>query len=403
MSELLAQHGTAKGKKLINGFNSGSLHGVIFSINDENFDSINTYININNDIFNKDNSFLDPQFYYSAFDPVVRKKITDIECFPSNMTRRDWRKKDENLMDYIKFHADLSKKISNTLVTPGLYIDNIDWHFDNSVEIYNHCIEHYDFTNFALSLLIHSSFFNNRKNVIEIIEELNELSLKKDFLYLTICYDNNSEPNYEDIDPNCLSNILSFINKAKKIGYKIIMGYGFLNSILFAMLDCDYIASGWFNTLRKFQKNKLEMNDIFGRRKKRYTSTPLLSYITFEDIGHMVDSGKITKSQLLSQTSLDEVFLKNQDALSFVDLEQQYWESLSNIFQKLNECGSLNNRINYVKELIENAVIQYEDICTELNKKEEKIALSRIKSISKHLYSWQIAIDLFVKNEMIIL
>lgn len=403
MSFLFAQHGAAKGQKLNNGFTSGSLHGVIFSINDESFDSIFRYTSSNSDIINRSNTFLDPQFYYSTFDPIIRKKISDIECFPMNITRRNWRNRDESIINYIDYHAELTTKISDTLITPGLYIDNIDWHFDNSVEIYNYCVDKYSFSNYALSLLIHSSFFNNRKNVIEIIEELNDVLVQKDYIYLTLCYDDNAEPNYEDIDANCLSNILSFINKAQRIGCKVIIGYGFLNSILFAMMDCDYIASGWFNTLRKFQKNKLDNTSVFGRRKKRYLSIPLLSYLMFEDIMTMVETGKISKAELLSGTSFDERFLVHEDSLSFVDLEQQYWESLRNSFNSLNECGSLEKRIIYMNSLIDNAIKLYDSICDELNIRDEKTALSRIKSVSKHLYSWQLAIELFTKNEMIIL
>lgn len=90
----------------------------------------------------------------------------------------------------------------------------------------------------------------------------------KDFIYITFCHDNNAESNYEEMDSSCLGNILYTIYRLKKIGFKIIIGYTFINSILFSVLDCDFVASGWFNTLRKFQKNRFDLSDTFGRRKK---------------------------------------------------------------------------------------------------------------------------------------
>ncbi len=401
MSKLLAQHGPAKGSKIIDSIDAGNLAGAIFSLNDERFESIQKYINSNEQL-NENNSFLDPQFYYSTLTESTQKKLSEIDCYPENVTRRDWRNKERKIIDYIDHHATNSKLISNVLITPGFYINNIDWHFDYSIEIYNYCINQYTFKNYALSLLIQSSFFNNRQNVEEMLEELVDLCDQPDYIYLTICYEGNTENNYEDIDSNCLSNIFSFIYQLKKQGFKFIIGYSFMNSILFSMLQCEFIASGWFNTLRKFQKSKFETTDTFGRRKKRYTSIPLLSNIMFVDINNMVDSGKISKEDILSNTSYDNIFLIDEDMLSFVDLEHQYWESLHNIFSILNDYELLSDRIVFVQELIKKAQGIFRDVCEELNSKDEQESLRRIKSVSKHLLSWQVAIDLFKKNEMII-
>lgn len=144
------------------------------------------------------------------------------------------------------------------LITPGFFVDNIDWHFDYSIDIYDHCVEKYsassehNFKNYALSLLISASFFNNKDNVNEMIEELEEECDNKDFIYLTICQDGKADINFEEMDANCLGNILYFIYKLKRIGFKFIMGYTFMNSLLFSMVGCEFVASGWFNTLRKF-------------------------------------------------------------------------------------------------------------------------------------------------------
>jgi len=401
MSKLLAQHGAAKGKKINDSLNFGSLSGAIFSINDETFNSINTYVQ-SSDLLDKNNSYLDPQFYYSTFDVALQKKLNEVSIFPTDITRRDWRNREAKVLDYIEYHAKSSKLISNQLITPGFYIDNIDWHFDYSVEIYNYCMEKYKFDNYALSLLVQSSFFNNKKNVQEMIEELDDLCDKRDYIYLTICYDNNTDNNYEDIDSNCLGNILSFIYQSQQKGFKFLIGYGFMNSVLFAMLGCEYVASGWFNTLRKFQKSKFETVNSFGRRKKRYTSIPLLSYIMFDDINIMVDSDQITKKEIISGTDYDDSFLYGEDLLSFVDLEHQYWQSLKNVFDELESISNLAERVSYIQDSISKAQEIYKKVCKKLDERNEQESLKRIKSASKHLLSWKVAIDLFRQNEMIL-
>lgn len=60
-----------------------------------------------------------------------------------------------------------------------------------------------------------------------------------------------------------------FIYTLKKENIKIIVGYTFLNSILYAMSDCEAIASGWFNKLRKFDQNRFENVETYGKRKKK--------------------------------------------------------------------------------------------------------------------------------------
>ena len=401
MSNLLAQHGPAKGKKIINGIYSKNISGVIFSQNDEILESIIKHID-ENDVFDKKNVFLDPQFYYSTFSNSVLKKLADINSFPSDITRRDWRNRDRKILDYLEYHAKSSAKISDMLITPGFYINNIDWHFDYSVEIYNYCIEKYPFQNYALSLLIDNSFLNNKKNVEELLEEIADTVVKKDYIYLTVCHDNTAENNYEVTDTNTLANIMTFIYQLQKMGFKFIIGYTFMNSLIYAMLGCDYISSGWFNTLRKFQKDKFEITDSFGRRKKRYTSIPLLSYIMFDDLKIMVETGAISEKDIISGTKYDSQFVENKNSLSFVDLEQEYWESLNIIFAILNRLPEISQKIKYIQEMIEKAIVLYQKVCLELEQKDEIESQRRIKTNFKHLMVWQAAIDLFRNNEMIL-
>ena len=43
-----------------------------------------------------------------------------------------------------------------------------------------------------------------------------------------------------------------------------------MNSILFSVLDCEFVASGWFNTLRKFQKIALIYQILLEEEKEIY-------------------------------------------------------------------------------------------------------------------------------------
>ncbi|EHX2087725.1 hypothetical protein K3T88_002715, partial [Listeria monocytogenes] len=197
-------------------------------------------------------------------------------------------------------------------------------------------------------------------------------------------------------------NILYTIYQLKKSGFKIIVGYTFINSILFSVLECEFVASGWFNTLRKFQRNRFDLSDSFGRRKKRYTSIPLLSYIMFDDLRRMLETEVINYEDVLSGSKYDDMFQQDPESLSFVDLEHQYWESISKILRRMEKAGNISDRINLMRDLIKSAIELYKKVIDVLEQNGEKEAATRIKSTSKHLVTWLDAIDVFKSNALIV-
>lgn len=396
MTKIYAQHGPAKGKKIQDGLKGNYLSGSIFSLNDEGIDSVYKYYSSVEEL-TRDNTYLDPQFYYSTFEASVLKKLNDLEDFPSQIVRRDWRKRDNKIINFLNMHAERSKKISNTLITPGFYINDIDWKFDYSLEIYSHCVNEYQgFSNYAMSLMISTSFFANKANVEELIEELNELEAEKDSIYLVICHESRAEENnYELIDQTWLANILYTLHQLKESGFKLIIGYNFMNSVLFSMMGAEIIATGWFNTLRKFDKSKFEITDSFGRRKKRYTSLPLLSNIMVDDLKQILDSVEIDFSRISSGSSLDDRLSQDFENASFVELEHQFWESINSICQEISQYDDLKNRVNIVRKKIIEGISIYQLAIENLESKSQVEAAKRLKTNSKHLHSWLNAIDIF--------
>lgn len=375
MTKLLAQHGTAKGKKIDFALSSHYISGAIFSPREESFTSIQKYCS-DSTLLTNDTCYLDPQLYYSTFDGKIFKHLEDDICYPEKITRRDWRKKTPELMNYIEKHATNSASISDILITPGFFIQTLDWHFDYSLDIYNHCCENYSFRKYYLSLLISNNFFHSKSDVDEMLEDILDNIDYKEGIYLTICYDKTDEKDYEYIDPQNLTNILYFIHSLNTAGFDIMVGYSFMNSVLFAMLNCEAVATGWFNNIRKFNRDRFEESETMGRRKKRYTSLPLFTYITFDNLNNASQS--IALDDLLSGCIIDEYMSNSQDSISFVDLEQQYWQALSIIIEQINHYNSLSDRINHVLSELTNAKKLYASILNTLT--DNKEAFNRIKS-----------------------
>ncbi len=395
---MLAQHGAAKGKKINTAIDKGSLVGAVFAPREEKY--VNIYKYCKDDlILDRKYCFLDPQLYYATFEGKIFKNLEENIYYPTKLTRRDWRKKTPELINFLDSHAEQSRNISDNLVTPGFYIQSLDWKFDYSIDIYEYCYENYNFSRYYLSLLISNNFFHSKSDVDEMIEDIIDNVDHKEGIYFSICYEKSQDNNYEYIDAQNLANILYFVYSLKKEGFDILIGYTFVNSILFAMLGCEYVATGWFNNLRKFRNDRFEETDNMGRRKKRYLSLPLFTYITFENLNNISRNMNIRK--LLSKCSIDEYMVEDQDAISFVDLELQYWEALNKFIEEVNSYETLADKIKFVLSQINNAKDLYKVILENLED-HNKEAYNRIKAESKHLDSWIMGIETF-KNRVAII
>lgn len=400
MTKILIQHGPQKGQKIENALNSNNVNGAIFSLRDEKIDSIFDYINKCPNL-NSINSFIDSQFYYSTYDKDVVKNLENTLHFPLEVSRRDMRTKSPRMKEYFKDYSEnLEGKVDNILV-PGLSINAIDWKFDYTLDIYKQFKANNKFENCYMTMVISSKMFHSKNDIDEILLDISDDTSKFDSngIYLIINYDDTSDTNYESIDPETLSNILYFIYMLKRKNFKIIVGYTFINSVLFAMLDCEYIGSGWFNNLRKFTNSKFESVDIFGRRKKKYFSIPLMSYINLETIRDLKNYYDI--SELRSKTLCDDLAFSNIDDVSFVDLEHQFWEALNIVINDINSMGTMEEKIKIIKSKILNAISLSDKM---LNSIPDFAELKNIiKGNTSHLKEWLFAIDLFIKKASILI
>lgn len=392
MTNLLIQHGPAKGQKIDKAFENNIVEGTVFSPREETMESIKQYCN-NLVYLNKDNTFIDPQFYYSTFDVELLKLLREQFEYPTKVTRKDWRKRNERLLKYFDNYSSKVEEVSNNIITPGFCIDSIDWKFDYSIDFYNYFKEKYKFEHYYMSLMIASEIFHSKNDVEDILEDIKDNVDEKDGIYLIIKYPSTQIKNYESMDPETLSNILYFVYSLKMSGFKVIIGYTFLNSILFSMIDCDAVSTGWFNNLRKFEQSKFESVDSFGIRKKRYVSIPTLTNMTLELINECKEMD-ITK--LYSNTRWDSIAIEDQDNVSFVDLEQQYWEALHNIVTEINQKETILEKVKYMKQCIEKSRNIYDEMLNITENKRE--VQNRIKLEFKHIDDWQFAIELFEKK-----
>lgn len=400
MTKLLIQHGPAKGQKIGTALADKNADGAIFSLREEKIESIYSYVSASS-LLNLDNTFIDPQFYYSTYDSGNLKNLENSLNFPIDVSRRDMRTKDERIYSYFDAYAEnLNGKI-NSILTPGFSIDAIDWKFDSTLDIYKYFKDKNEFEHHYMSMMISSKMFHSKNDIDEILLDISDEteSYDKNGIYLIVNYTDDNDSNYENIDSETLSNILYFVYMLKKKGFNVIVGYTFINSILFAMLDCEYVSSGWFNNLRKFTNAKFESIDNFGRRKKKFFSLPLLSYINLEIIRELKSFYNV--DNIKSATKCDDIAFDDIDQVSFVDLEHQFWQAEHIIINEINGKESIEEKIKLVKKKIISSISISEEIMNQIPNEFGELK-SMIKTNTSHLKEWLFAIDLFTKKASIL-
>ena len=253
-----------------------------------------------------------------------------------------------------------------------------------------------------MSLIISAKMFHSKNDIDEILLDISDETniYEKNGIYLIINYDESNDSNYELIDSETLSNILYFIYFLKKKGFNIIVGYTFINSLLFSMLECEFVASGWFNNLRKFSNSRFENIDNFGRRKKKFFSIPLLSYISL-DIIKEINLFR-NNDDLKSNTNCDDNAFENSDNVSFVDLEHQFWQAEHILIDEINENQSIEEKIKYVKNKIIKSIELSDHVIDDIPMEYDELK-SIIKNNTAHLKEWLFAIELFIKKASILM
>lgn len=373
--------------------------GIIWDLRNETIEKINE-IKLEDKRINEITDLADLKIYYKQFPNSLLKKANDLSYIPNytinRLILRDRNNLEKIVKDTIKFQLDNNFSI---ISIPALYISSfderiIDAIFDMLLE-YNGCLENSD-KKIYLNMLIQESAFNN---INQLNDFLNELSSYKNYisgLYITVDRDNATVIRH-DYNPTRLSNLMQMIYDIKLMGLEVLVGYSGIESINLVAVGADNIGTGWFHSLRKFNKEDkgLEPKDTRGRQKKRYTSIGFLSELIIDENVWQYNPNK--KEWLyevaLNGSSLD-VKMKNEnlDDISLNETYVEYFESLTNLF-KLIEDNEIENRLVKLLELINSAIINIDEY--------NKNNLIGSPLTKKHLENYKTAINSFATRNFI--
>lgn len=159
-----------------------------------------------------------------------------------------------------------------------------------------------------------------------------------------------------------LTNILQFIHDLKLMGLKVIVGFTSVEGLLYSSVGADFIGTGWFYSLRKFNRIQkgLPPQKSFGVQKKRYTSIKVFSEVPLQETIYNV--GSPSHSLILNGCSIDNELMSGVeiDDINNNDCYLQHFEEMHKYIKLIDSYPDETEKTDKVLNLLDNAKINIE-------------------------------------------
>lgn len=358
------QHGPSWKPKTDELLNKKLIQGIIWDPREENIDRINK-IREENPNYNSVNNLIDLKWFYKQFPNSLMKRLDDLNYFPNTIIDRNYLRDINELTDKIQKMVEFENIIMNTdiLTTPSLYMssfnerivdrlfDIIDIFYEESKDISK---DKY------ISLIIHESAFDNDMYMKDFIDDISNYIEKYNGIYIVIDRDNISTIRH-GFSESRLARVLKFIYSLKRMQFRVTMGYCGIESINYMAVGIDAIATGWFYSLRKFNRLEkgLEEYSTMGRAKKRYLSLNLLNELTIDENIQMIPD--IQKEDLykiiLNGNSIDDKILtQNYEVIPMNDTFIQYFEVMNTLSSQFGDINDIETNLQKLEKMLNNAI-----------------------------------------------
>lgn len=358
---LMIQQGPAAGPKLRKILDNGFCDGIIWDPRDMIPNRINQCIK-DSAKYEEITKILEFKQYYQQFVDSDKKKLKDYPQFPTELMDRNFLRKQENLDQLVHNNMEFQKLISlDYFCTPTFYIENFGHRIiERVLETWEINTSYIQEKNIGISLIasmvISENAFSSYDYIGEFLEDMENFTESLSGIYITIDR-NEMSPLRHKFEVTRLTNILQFIFDLKMMGFTVIVGYSSVEGLLYSSVGADYIGTGWFYSLRKFNRIQkgLPAEKSFGIQKKRYTSMKLFSEVPLQETIYNV--GSQSHEFILDKCMLDKDLIagKEIDMLNSNDCYLQHFEEMYKYIHLLDSLVSETEKTDKVLELLSNA------------------------------------------------
>lgn len=357
------QHGPMWKPKVEELLSKKLIKGIVWDPREEKIERINSVRSENTD-YNSISNLVDLKWFYRQFPNSLMKRLEDLNYFPDTIIDRNYFRNVEELSLRVNNMVDFEKNMNvSEYMSPSLYMASfneriIDRLFDVDDMFYDLVKD--SKKNINLSLIIHESAFDNDTYMKEFIDDISNYIGKYTGIYLVIDRDNSSTVRHS-FSSTRLSKVLKLIYSLKKMKFKVIIGYSGIESINYMAVGADAIATGWFYSLRRFNRLEkgLEEYSNMRRAKKRYLSLNLLSELTIDDNIQSIPTEQ--KDELykiiFNGNDLDkEIINQSYELIPMKDTFIQYFEGMDELSKKFDSIEEIEDRITELERIINDAI-----------------------------------------------
>ena len=330
------------------------------------------------------------------------KELENLDYMPHRIIDRTYLRNKEELNEKYDEMINFQDEIKvNYYTTPSLYLSSFNERYvDRLFDIWD------DFKNkdlnkdIYISLMIHESAFDNENYMREFINDISNYINHYSGIYMVIDRDNTSTFR-NGFSESRLAQVMQFIYDLKRIGYKVIIGYCGLESINYMAVGADIIGTGWFYSLRKFNKLEkgLEITSRRGKPKKRYTSINYLNELSIDDHILLVpdEQKKKVLPIILNNSKYDEL-IKNgvYDTIPTNDMFCQYFETMNLLSLNFEKLPTIEEKIEYLENIIKTAII---NVNSYNSLREQNPVMKPLEKA--HLLNYSSAIKIFKEQNFI--
>ncbi|PRT39169.1 hypothetical protein [Bacillus wiedmannii] len=400
---IFAQHGPSWKPKLDRFYANRLIDGVIWDPREETINRIKDVREDNTD-YSLGKNIVDLKVYYKQFSGSIPKKLNDLSYFPEQDIDRAFLRNTSNIENLVESSIDFQLDFNvDALMAPSLYLYSfndriVDKLFD-IWEIFNESVSNRGIeAEKYVSVIFSESALENKSYIADFLDDFSDISHNFDGIYITIDRENNNKHRH-DFNPTRLQNMLQFIYDLKNLGLKVIIGYVGIESILYFAVGAEAIGTGWFYSLRNFNKEQkgLEPVEGMGRQKKRYTSMKMLFELAIEDEIFSIPEEYQDEmyGKILCDCELDDkINSGNIESINLNEIYQQYFEALKKVVEGIVEKESIDEKLRLVNEIVDTAE-------SNINRYNELNPLQRING--RHIGNYKNALNGFQEDNFIIL
>src|SRR5690606_19019078 len=398
---IYAQHGPAWKPKLDRLLLKQLIDGIIWDPREERVERINE-IRSTDESYSSVENLVDLKVYYKQFPSSITKRLSELEYFPENNIDRTFLRHTENLETLVEKSIDFQLEFNvDMIMAPSFYLysfnDRIVDKLLDTWELFHEHLEEIGIDRRKyVSIIFNETALENKSYIADFLDDFSDIAQIFDGIYITVDRENNNNHRH-DFNPNRLNGMLQLIYDLTNLGLKVVIGYSGMESILYFAVGADAIGTGWFYSLRNFNKEQkgLQPDESMGRQKKLYASMTMLFALAIEEqnLSIPADLKHELYGKILTGCELDpKVIEGNIEDISYNEIYDQYFESLKQVVDTIIGKNSIEEKIQFVEQLLDIAH-------TNITRYNELETLQRING--SHIQNYQRALDQFKEDNFI--